>query len=274
MRATTVLLLVTIAARGAAQTSTAASPPSDSARSRSVVTGHPEIGRNSTWMMAGALGGGIAVSLFDSRLLTDTRRLGNHTEMDRGSAIGNAIGGPGPIALGLALYAGGRVTGDGCVTTTGREVVRAVLVSGGLTAMIKGAVGRSRPFASPGDADEYDPGHGFLNSARGSFPSGHTSAAFAAATVLVREMNWTHPRTRLILDPLLLSGATFVGFSRVYDQQHWPSDVVVGAALGAITGYEVVAHAHGDRSRINLGFLSHLMLGRRDHEMELGWSIR
>ena len=274
MRATTVLFLATIAARGVAQTSTAASPPSDSARSRSVVTGHPEIGRNTTWMMAGALGAGIAVSLFDSRLLTDTRRLGNHTAMDRGSAIGNAIGGPGPIALGLALYAGGRVTGDDFVTTTGREVMRAVLVSGGLTAMIKGAVGRSRPFASPGDADEYDPGHGFLNSARGSFPSGHTSAAFAAATVLVREMNRTHPRTRLILDPLLLSGATFVGFSRVYDQQHWPSDVVVGAALGAITGYEVVAHAHGDRSRINLGFLSHLMLGRRDHEMELGWSIR
>jgi membrane-associated phospholipid phosphatase len=214
------------------------------------------------------------VSLFDSRLLADTRRLGNHTEMDRGSAIGNAIGGPGPIALGLALYAGGRVAGDGLVTTTGREVVRAVLVSGSLTALMKGAVGRSRPFASPGDADEYSPGHGFLNSARASFPSGHTSAAFAAATVLVREMNRTHARTRLILDPLLLSGATFVGFSRVYDQQHWPSDVVVGAALGAVTGYEVVAHAHGDRSRLHLGVLTHLVLGRRDHEMEMGWSIR
>jgi membrane-associated phospholipid phosphatase len=140
--------------------------------------------------------------------------------------------------------------------------------------VVKGAVGLSRPFASPGDADEYSPGHGFLNSRLASFPSGHTSAAFAAATVLMRELNAAHPRARWIAGPLLLGSATFVGFSRVYDKQHWPSDVVVGAALGSITGYEVVAHAHGDRSRIGAGFLSHFMLGPRDHGMELGWSLR
>lgn len=225
-------------------------------------------------MMGTALTVGIGVSLFDSRLAAGTRRLGDHTEMDRGSAIGSMIGGPGPIALGVTMYGVGWGTGNGFVRSTGREVMRAVLVSGALTALTKGVVGRSRPMASPGDADEYNPGHGFLNSARASFPSGHTSAAFAAATVLVREMNATFPRTRLIVDPLLLGSAAFVGFSRVYDKQHWPSDVLVGAALGAITGYEVVAHAHGDRSRITGRLLSHLLVGPGDHGLEFGVSVR
>ena len=271
---TTVLFLATIAVRGGAQTLPSAGPPSDSVGSRSVTSRPPRLGRNTTWMVAGALGAGVAVSTFDARLLAGTRLLGNHAEMDRGSAIGSAIGGPGPIALGVALYTAGRVTGGGFATMAGREVIRAVVVSGGLTALIKGAVGRSRPFVSPDDADEYSPGHGFLTSARASFPSGHTSAAFAAATVLIREIDAQHPRARLIGGPLLLGAATFVGFSRIYDQQHWPSDVVVGAALGAITGYEVVAHAHNERSRIGAGFLSHLAIGRHDTVMDFGWSLR
>ena len=109
-------------------------------------------------------------------------------------------------------------------------------VRGGLSVVLRGAVGRARPPGSPGDAHHYSPGHGFLDGARASFPSGHTSAAFAAATVLMRELDVAHPRARLVVGPLLLGSATFVGFSRVYDKQHWPSDVVVGAALGSITG--------------------------------------
>lgn len=275
MRATIVLFLAIAAAPCGAQPSTA-SVPSDSVRSRSVAPKRPEFGRNTTLMMTGATTAAVGVSLFDSRLLSGAQRLGNPAEMQRGSSIGSLIGGPGPIALGVALYATGRGTGNTFVTKTGREVVRAVLVSGGLTVVTKGLVGRSRPFASPGDADEYNPGRGFLNSARASFPSGHTSAAFAAATVMVREVNATHPHARWIVDPLLFGSAAFVGFSRVYSNQHWPSDVLVGAALGSITGYEVVAHAHGDRSRITAGFLSHLLVapGPREHGMDVGWSVR
>ena len=274
------IIITTTAVRsGAQQTLTGTAGASgDSVRPSLVVTSgptsRPEFGRNTLAMATGALGAAVAVSLFDSRLLDGTRRLGNRAEMDRGSAFGSMIGGPGPIALGVTMYAAGRITGDGFIASTGREVVRAVLVSGGLTAVLKGAVGRTRPFASPGDADEYNPGHGFLNSVRGSFPSGHTSAAFAAATVLIREMDVAHPHARPIAVPLLLGSASFVGLSRVYDRQHWPSDVVVGAAIGSITGYEVVAHAHGDRSRIDLGLLSHLVMSPQKSGMQLGWSLR
>ncbi len=61
----------------------------------------------------------------------------------------------------------------------------------------------------------------------GSFPSGHTIAAFSLATVFARR----YPRQRWIpyvAYPL----AALVGFSRLTLCAHFPSDVVVGGVLG------------------------------------------
>jgi membrane-associated phospholipid phosphatase len=184
------------------------------------------------------------------------------------------MGGPGPIALGAALYLSGKGTGSAPLTNTGREVLRAVALTGGLTALTKGVVGRSRPMISPGDADEYSPGRGFLGGARASFPSGHTASAFAAATVLSREIGSAHPSARWVISPLLYGAASFVGWSRMYDRQHWPSDVLVGAALGTITGYEVVSHARGERAPFTGALFSHLRLGAGKNGLDVGWSAR
>ena len=59
-----------------------------------------------------------------------------------------------------------------------------------------------------------------------SFPSGHSSAAFFAATLL------SNGRSGLVYYPL----ATVVASSRVYVRIHHASDVVAGAALGAVLG--------------------------------------
>jgi undecaprenyl-diphosphatase len=67
-----------------------------------------------------------------------------------------------------------------------------------------------------------------------SFPSGHTGNAFALATVISNQ----YPRLRI---PLYL-GATLVGISRIYLGRHYPSDVLVGAAIGTLTATEVVRH--------------------------------
>ena len=249
---------------------------SDTARSDSAAqlgnTTRREVGRNTLGVILGSASVAGAISLFDSRLSADAHRIGGD-DMSAPSAIGSFVGGPGPLALGAALYGIGHLRDNGFVTQTGREVIRAVLVSGAITAVAKGTVGRARPFAAPGDPDVFSPGHGFTNASFGSFPSGHTSAAFATATVLARELNIAHPSSRWWVNPLLFGGATFVGFSRVYQRQHWPSDVVAGAALGTITGYEVVAHARGDRSHIGLPFLSHLWVGPNKNGAALEWSL-
>ncbi len=63
----------------------------------------------------------------------------------------------------------------------------------------------------------------------GSFPSGHTSAAFAATTVIF----CANKRAGI----LALAFATLMGFSRLYLFVHYPSDVLVGALLGSLFGF-------------------------------------
>jgi membrane-associated phospholipid phosphatase len=72
-----------------------------------------------------------------------------------------------------------------------------------------------------------------------SFPSGHTTDIFAAATVYAEEYKnipWV---------PYASYGvATLVGLSRITENKHWISDVFAGAALGYVTGLQVVRNYH------------------------------
>src|SRR5437588_4832267 len=61
-----------------------------------------------------------------------------------------------------------------------------------------------------------------------SLPSAHATASFAAATAMSR----IAPRHR----SFLYAGATLMGLTRPYLGMHYPSDVVVGAALGTALG--------------------------------------
>ena len=96
-----------------------------------------------------------------------------------------------------------------------------VAVSGLAALALKEVAGRERPAEAPGDPDLFKPFSGHA-----SFPSGHTTVAFAIATALSRETGarWAP----WLAYPL----AAAVGWSRVHDREHWTSDVVAGAALG------------------------------------------
>ncbi len=72
--------------------------------------------------------------------------------------------------------------------------------------------------------------HWFSRDTADAMPSGHTMSAFATATVLSQE--W--PR----LAPVFYGLALWVGLARVQESTHWVSDVVVGAALGTLFGWE------------------------------------
>jgi len=73
-----------------------------------------------------------------------------------------------------------------------------------------------------------------------SFPSGHTSAAFAAAfaywSIQVRRGTATRQTPRIAT---LVALATATGVLRVVARKHFPTDVVAGAALGAAVGWSV-----------------------------------
>src|SRR5450755_1513972 len=72
-----------------------------------------------------------------------------------------------------------------------------------------------------------------------SFPSGHTTVAFAAATVFSMEyknIKW--------VPYFAYSAATLIGASRIIQNAHWTSDVITGAALGFLCGRQVVNNYH------------------------------
>ena len=84
-------------------------------------------------------------------------------------------------------------------------------------------------------SDTWFRAHGSFTGGAGSFPSGHTIAAFSVATVFAeryRQRRW---------GPFLAYGlAGLVGFSRITLQSHFPSDVFAGAALGYVVSRYVV----------------------------------
>ena len=99
-----------------------------------------------------------------------------------------------------------------------------------LTTVLKDATKRVRPAAIPQHAnfsDSWFESSGSFLRGHGSFPSGHTIAAFSIATVIARR----YGNHRWV--PYAAYGtAALVGFSRLSLSAHFLSDVFVGGALG------------------------------------------
>ncbi len=156
----------------------------------------------------------------DARLYMAINSLPHHRGWDDQVELLSDLGkGAGWVAGGtwLALRDGARGRRAGVAAVAGM-FAGVALVQGPLKRIFR----RRRPFARR---------LAFVVGARpvdSSFPSGHTAGSFAAAVALAR----FYPRDR----PLLLGLATAVGLSRIYLGHHFPSDVLVGAAIGSGIG--------------------------------------
>jgi membrane-associated phospholipid phosphatase len=156
------------------------------------------------------------------------------------------IASPGAYIIGGTMYVVGRLGHSDRLADLGWHGTEAVLFAQGVTAVVKGLAGRGRPFLSEGrDPDDFVFGRGFTAADWTSFPSGHTSTAFAAAAAVTNETTRWWPKSTWIVGPLMYGGATAVGLSRMYHSKHWGSDVVIGAAIGTFSGRKIVQYAHG-----------------------------
>ncbi len=65
---------------------------------------------------------------------------------------------------------------------------------------------------------------------------------------MTSETRRRYPEALWVVAPVMYGGATLVGLSRMYHNNHWASDVVLGAAIGTFSGIKVVrySHAHPD----------------------------
>ncbi len=155
------------------------------------------------------------------------------------------FGGPGPFLIGGTMYAVGRLGHIPRMAELALHGTEAVIVGAGVADLIKGFAGRKRPYAS-NDASPHDFHFlgGFTNDTSKSFPSGHSTVAFSAAAAVVAETHEWWPQSTWYVAPLMYGGAAAVGLSRMYDNQHWASDVVMGAAIGTFAGLKTVRFNH------------------------------
>lgn len=134
------------------------------------------------------------------------------------------------------------------VKTTTLLATQAYITAGAMSEAVKYLTGRQRPnYYDPRNPAEPDNtvfnGPPIFNSRSGgfnsSFPSGHTTAAFSAATVFAYEY-----KDQILIPLIAYTAAGLVGISRITENAHWTTDVLAGFALGYITGKQVVNNYH------------------------------
>jgi membrane-associated phospholipid phosphatase len=104
-------------------------------------------------------------------------------------------------------------------------ICSSLFIEGALVGGLKYLINRPRPFTTYPYIDKESDG------GSPSFPSGHTSNAFALAT----SVSIAFPKWYIIAPSLLW--ATAVGYSRIDLGVHYPSDVLVGALVGSGSAY-------------------------------------
>ncbi len=154
------------------------------------------------------------------------------------------LGDPGSFATGAVVYLIGRAGGNRRVEALGLHSVESILLADVLGGGIKLLAGRQRPFVDTKNPYNFQLWRGFSGYQYQSFPSGHTTTAFAFASTLTRESQFWWPHATWYVGTVFYGGATLVGLSRIYNNQHWASDVMAGAAIGTLVGLKVVKYTH------------------------------
>jgi membrane-associated phospholipid phosphatase len=152
---------------------------------------------------------------------------------------------PGSYFIGGSMYLAGRLSRDDRLADLGLHGTEALVVGELVAVVIKGTVGRQRPYVRPRDPNSYQLFRGFgSKDAYRSFPSGHATSAFAAAAAVTSETSRFWPGSQWVIGPALYGGAALAGVSRMYNNRHWASDVLVGAGIGTFAGLKVVRYQH------------------------------
>ena len=156
------------------------------------------------------------INLLKSINKNETTFKTKYLELNASSVTAVSIGAP----VGIAVA--GFIMHDKKLKLDALYMGGAFLVSSIVTQSTKHIVNRQRPFEKYSFIVKRDDESGGM-----SFPSGHTSAAFCTATSLaLRYHKW------YVITPAYVFAAS-VGWARMYQGVHYPSDVLAGALVGA-----------------------------------------
>lgn len=217
---------------------------------------------------AGFVATAAALAPLDRQIARTSQRpaLQANRILSHGSVGARLLGSPGAIILGGAVYGAGRASGNHHMARLGLHTAEAVFVGDMITGAIKNVAGRKRPYLSPDNPYDFRLFRGFKGDSVRSFPSGHTTSAFAAAAAATAETGYIWKEGKPYVGAVLFGAAGIVGVSRMYNNAHWASDVAIGAAIGSFVGWKVVRYSHQHPSNT----VDNLLIGGPDANRENG----
>ncbi len=191
----------------------------------------------------GVVAGGTVLYIFDDNI-RDFFQAHQTPLLNKFSKYGAEPWGSGLYTL--PFLGGFYIYGLAAKNTKARQVAlagtEAFVVSALSVEILKLAFGRHRPYQeTPANPRKW--GGPFHSWGYNSMPSGHTTVAFSVATVFAsayKDKPW--------VAVLSYGIATGVGLSRIYTDDHWSSDVLIGAALGYAIGKTVYHVMKGNKN--------------------------
>jgi membrane-associated phospholipid phosphatase len=210
--------------------------------------------------------GTVAITALDARLaehFADSATHARHPGLDRASKRASVFTETVYMISGGLVYGIAHASGGGTTEAVALHTTAAVMGGALSIQVVRGFLGRARPFVVDSSRallgnDQYDFQifKGFTSYDYRSFPSMHAMASFAVASALAQEMRYRDAPGRRVITPVLYTVAAFPGVSRLFLNEHWASDVALGAVIGVLAGQRAVgfSHMHPD-NRLDRRFL-------------------
>jgi len=180
-----------------------------------------------TWKKAGLGVGAVAILMLVDGRIKDVTRENASPETSRLSRAVQPFGSDYSWAVLGTFYGAGELMNNERASAVAKDGLTSSLIAAGLiTPAIKAITGRSRPSQSEDENLFFIGGQ--------SFPSGHTTQAFAVASVIAAHYDsaW--------VDAIAYGMAGLVGYARMEQDAHYASDVIAGAIIGIAVGRSVV----------------------------------
>jgi membrane-associated phospholipid phosphatase len=198
------------------------------------------------WLRLGVIGGATFATMQVDQPIRDAvlRDHGKyyHSVPIEGARMYGELYSPFVFFIGFAAHS--LLANDKSTRKIAYEIGQASLYAGAVTLLLKTAIGRARPYMNEGRSS-YHPFSTLLDHYH-ALPGGHTTTAFVISTVLSRNVEPTW------LKVLVYLPAVITPISRVYQDQHWASDNVMGGAFGYFIANWVVELHENNESRVHV----------------------
>ncbi len=211
---------------------------------KQLVTTPFHLGKRAKLHTAIFLAAGVTIYLLDDELAERFQKNRN-SSTDNFSDFVRPYGDKLPNFLLGGIYLKGLVFKDQKAKDTAYLGLKSILFTRGIVIAIKYFAGRERPSGNKGayffKMLDFSPGQNSL-----SFPSGHAATAFAFSSVIATQ----YPKWWVKV--LVYSAATSVAWSRLNDNVHFTSDVLMGSAIGWYVGTTLTKFHQKKKSNVSL----------------------